>query len=635
MIRSLSFLFALIATAPAPAFERTEDRAPCADHDPLRRPFFGDTHVHTALSFDAMGQGTRTGPRDAYRFARGEEIGLPPYRDDEPLNRARLRRPLDFAAVTDHSELVGETQICQDPSLPGHRSLVCVMVRRWPRLGYAMVNGHVYSHTPPRRYGFCGEDGRHCREAASGPWRAIQDAAEEFYDRSSTCRFTTFVGYEWTGMPGGDNIHRNILFRNEVVQTTPTNYIETPTAEGLWRALLDECIETDTRCDAIAIPHNSNVSNGMLFRVETEAGQPLRRADAELRARLETLVEVTQHKGDSECRINANDELCGFETVPFRRMMDMPRPSIWGEPPPLSYVREVLGAGVVEFDRIGANPFKFGLIGSTDTHFSTPGMVDEDTYLGHGAGLSFARHGILPFPDQPHFNPGGLAVVWAEENSRDSLFAAMRRREAYGTSGPRMVVRFFGGWNFSPEMCADPDFAALGYAGGVPMGGDLPPPSGDAPTFAVWALRDPGGNGAPSTPLQRVQIVKMWADAGEWRERVYDVAGDANNGAGVDLATCQTHGPGSDSLCTVWRDPDFDPGRPATYYARVVENPSCRWSTWACLRHGVDCTRRETFRDSLRHCCDEALPKTIQERAWTSPIWYEAAVSTTGSGDGP
>ncbi len=631
---ALAGLAALLVTplgaATAGSFERTEQRQECAAHDPLRRPFFGDTHVHTAFSFDAMGQGTRTHPRDAYRFARGEPIGLPPYRDGVALNSAQLRRPLDFAVVTDHSDLLGETQICQSPGMTGYDSLVCTMMRRWPRLGYAMINGHVYSTTDPQRYSFCGEGGRVCLDAARGPWRETQDAAEEFYDRTTDCRFTTFVGYEWSGMPDGNNIHRNVIFRNEVAQRLPTTYLETPTAEGLWQALLDECIDADRRCDVIAIPHNSNVSNGLLFRTETAAGAPLDRATAELRSRLETLVEITQHKGDSECRVTGSDELCGFEAVPWKRMMDMTRPGLWGEAPPLSYVRETLAEGLVQLERTGANPFKLGIIGSTDTHFSAPGMVDEDRHVGHGAGLAFAMHGILPYPDQPRFNPGGLAVLWAEENSRDALFAAMRRREAYGTSGPRIVVRFFGGWDYPTDLCAAPDFAARGYAGGVPMGSDLPPRAGAAPIFAISALRDPGGGGAPSTALQRIQIVKLWSD-GERRERVYEVAGDPDNGAGVDLATCTPLGTGHDTLCAVWRDPDFDPRRPAAYYARVVENPSCRWNAYACNRHGVDCSDPDTYPDSLQNCCDPQIPKTIQERAWTSPIWYEPAAPTAAA----
>ena len=464
------------ASAAEPPFARSESRDPCAHYDPQRQPFFGDTHVHTAFSFDAWGQGTLAGPRDAYRFARGEAIGMQPYgADGRAQARIQLRRPLDFAVVTDHSDLLGETQICQDPALPGHDSLVCRVVRRFPKLGYMLVNGYVYSSEHPTRYSFCGPDGAGCREAGRGPWREIQDAAEAYYDRSSACRLTTFVGYEWTGMPAGDNLHRNVIFRNAVAQAYPTTYIETPTPEGLWRALETECLEAQTGCDAIAIPHNSNVSNGRMFTATRSDGAPITAADARERARLETLVEVTQHKGDSECRAGAEDELCNYEKLPIARMMDMAS-SPSSEPLPANlYAREALGLGLVLGQRLGANPFQFGLIGSTDTHLAAPGMVDEDQFRGHAAGSVSVRFGVPPYPDRPDFNPGGLAVLWAEENSRDALFEAMRRREAYGTSGPRIAVRFFGGWSYPEDLCGDAAFAQKGYAGGVPMGGELPP----------------------------------------------------------------------------------------------------------------------------------------------------------------
>ena len=294
-MRVLLLLLVVALTTDTRAFERTERRAPCADFEPLRRPFFGDTHVHTALSFDAAGQGTRAGPREAYRFARGEPIGIQPYAPDgSPSRTVRLRRPLDFAMVSDHSDLLGETRMCQTPGMPGYESWTCTVFRRWPLLGYALINSR-YGMERPTRMSFCGPDGRACLEAAAGPWKQIQEAAEEAYDRSPACTFTTFVGYEWTGMPGMANIHRNVVFRNERVQRSPTTFVENPTAEKLWHALETDCLARDDGCDAIAIPHNSNVSKGRMFLVENDAGEPIDRADAERRARLETLVEVTQH----------------------------------------------------------------------------------------------------------------------------------------------------------------------------------------------------------------------------------------------------------------------------------------------------------------------------------------------------
>jgi hypothetical protein len=632
------FTLLLFGADSAQSFEGTEEREPCTEHDPLRRPYFGDTHVHTAFSFDASALGVRNTPRDAYRFARGEERGLQPFdTGGEALRRARLRRPLDFAMVSDHAGLLGELHICNTPGAEGHDSLVCRIYRRWPLLSYYLVNSRAFNTSHPVRYGFCGPGGVRCLEAAAIPWREIQRAAEAAYDRSAACAFTSFVGYEWTGGPDGNMIHRNVVFRNEVVPPSPTSYLDENTPEGLWRRLHRDCLDAADRCDVLTIPHNSNLSNGALFLTETADGLPITRDDALERAFLEPLVEIMQHKGDSECRLGGRagagpDELCSFEKLPFAKMDQQPLSFRWTAPAPNSFVREALAEGLVQEQKLGANPFKYGIVASTDSHLGTPGLVAEDAFPGHAAGSAASAVGVPLMPDAPFFGPGGLAVLWAEENSRDALFAAMRRREAYGTSGPRLIARFFGGWGYRDDMCDGDRFAQRGYEGGVPMGGDLPPApalasastfaAAPAPTFAVWALRDAGTTEHPGALLQRVQIVKIWLENSAARERVYEIAGDPDNGADVDLMTCERRGPGFDSLCAVWRDPDFDPSARSLYYTRIVENPSCRWNRYVCNAHAVDCSRPSSVPSELEPCCDPTVPQTIQERAWTSPIWY-------------
>ncbi len=624
-------LLALAAGAAAPADARPATQQTCDHHDRLRRPWFGDLHVHTAYSLDASTQGVRNRPAQAYRFARGERIGIQPYDErGRPQRSVQLARPLDFAAVTDHAELLGEWNICNSADLPGHGSLVCRIYRSWPRAAFFWMN---LTAARGARAGFCGSDGARCLEAARRPWDDIRDAAAAAQDRSRACAFTSFVGYEWTGADGpGNNTHRNVIFRNETVPALPTSFIDAPSPQRLWAALREECTAAGSGCDAVVIPHNSNLSAGLMFQTQRDDGRPLDAATARQRAELEVLVEVMQHKGDSECMpgLGNEDELCGFEKLAMNNFIG--RYASWLARPPLArqFVRNILKEGLAQEARIGVNPFRFGLIASTDTHLAAPGLVAEDAgYPGHGGAGIPAGDALPPgLPDAIDFNPGGLAVLWAEENSREALFGAMRRREVYGTSGPRLVVRFFGGWKLPDALCEQPGdgLVRAGYAMGVPMGSDLPaPPAGDArgaPLFAVSALRDPGVPRRPGSALQRVQIVKGWSDGDTLHERVYEVAGHPRSPAGVDLRSCQPFGPGFDSLCRVWRDPDFEPAQRAFYYARVLENPTCRWSQQLCVAKGVDCEDPDTIGDGLADCCREDHVRTIQERAWTSPIWY-------------
>jgi len=599
-------------------------RQPCAIHSVDRLPFFGDTHVHTTFSQDASTQDTRATPRDAYRFARGEALGIQPYgADGAALRTVQLDRPLDFSVITDHAEQLGETHICKTPGAPGHDSLVCKIYRNFPRVAFYLMNAR-YS-VLGTRWGFCGDEAQDCLAAAGTVWGEIQAAAEEANDAPPACAFTSFVGYEWTAGPGGGaHLHRNVIFRNDRVPALPISVMETGfPALNLWKGLEAECRLGRPGCEAITIPHNSNIGGGYTFTSAREMGVAIDREEAELRQRYDRLAEVMQHKGDSECMLDpsAPDEACAFEKLTSPRMI-----SYFGDEPlrPTDYVRTALGRGLALERELGINPLKYGMLASTDTHLGTPGLTRERGHPGHGGGGKHARDALPEgLPDNLLFSPGGLAVLWAEENSREALFDAMLRREAYGTSGNRPVLRFFGGWDYPAEMCGAPDLAARGYAGGVAMGGDLParPAGASTPTFVVAALRDPA---AYAAPLQRVEIVKGWLADGESRERVIAVAG-GDNDASVDLSTCEPQGSGAERLCSVWSDPDFDPALPAFYYARVLENPTCRWSQWACVEAGVDCHDDSTVGEGFEACCSEDHRPTIRERAWSSPIWFSPA----------
>lgn len=621
-------------------------RQSCARNEPHRVALFGDLHVHTALSSDAANYDLAVRPSGAYAYAFGEPVYLPPA-DEAGLGtrKVQIDRPLDFAAVTDHAEFLAETILCANPDSEVYESDTCVGIRESTAPTDSPLALKIMNPAPSRESDVCGDDGKICDLAMDQGWQETIAAAEEWNDTTSACERTAFIAYEYSSFRLGSNLHRNVIFKNRIVPKRPVSYMDVQREWELWKILKETCQDSETGCDVLAIPHNSNISNGRMFSIDYAGTSSVEEevARAELRMDVEPIVEVMQHKGDSECRVEmpsvlgATDELCSFEKYEegaFQRFGDGVPGACYEGPfadsiPHLgpnclthrSYVRYALTEGLKEEERIGVNPFKFGLMASTDTHNGLAGGVEERSFPGH---LGIADDEIkerVTFEAGKMGNtaagPGGLIGVWAEENSRDSVFEAMERREVFGTSGPRIQPRFFGSWAFPEDLCGDPELLAKADAGGVPMGQDLPDgPTGSAasPTFAVWATRDPGTATAPGGLLQRIQVIKGWVDEeGNLHEEVVDVAGGPND-ATVDEATCEPKGAGADLLCSVWTDPNFDPTRRAVYYARVVENPSCRFSAWQCVGLPED--------ERPPGCAEPFVEPIQQERAWTSPIWF-------------
>ena len=641
---ALAFVVAVAGCVEPPAgvipgveVKYSEKRQPCQHRNPLRNLYFGDLHFHTRHSWDAYGYHVRATPKDSYAFARGGTMRLPPLDARGGGTReVRLQRPLDFAAVTDHGEYLGEVRLCQIPGTKAYDSKSCKDFRK---LGTEAVTPWGMRLISPegnkRMADICGADGKACREAAGVVWKDIQQAAEAAYDRTDRCTFVSLVGYEYTATPVVTNLHRNVIFRNASTIPLPITYYEEPNPWGLWDSLRKQCLDAGTGCDAIVIPHNMNWSNGTMFHPD-QGGSKRPKASAEaaaLRLRLEPIMEMFQHKGDMECEnglsgMGSDDPLCKFEKLRPQPLPDCEDGTGWGGVKDsgcvsrLDFVRGIYLRGLAEQRKLGINPYRLGIIGSTDSHSATPGNTWERGFPGHVGSSDDTAKERLAEGNMTHRgrvnNPGGLAAVWAVERSRDAIFEAMRRREVYATSGTRIRVRLFGGWQLPTDLCEQGDLARVGYTRGVAMGGVLEarPGGAGAPLFVLQAEHDPGTTTRPGALLQQAQIVKGWIDAsGKTRLKVFSVAGDPQNGAAADPRTCKVSGKGASTLCTVWQDPGFDPGQRAFYYARVIENPTCRWSTWECL----------AFPEGKRPkgCADVHIQKVIQERAWTSAIWYD------------
>ena len=603
-------------------------REPCAHNDPLRQAFFGDLHTHTAFSLDALGRGGFQTPDDAYRFARGEEIGLSPLdAEGQPMRTARLVRPLDFAAVTDHSEWLGEVAVCTDPSSPVYDTPAC----RGVRPGGADADRAAWQaeRGAGRGPGLCGEDGSQCREGLLTAWEATRAAAERYYDRSSDCSFTTFHAWEYTRAPERSKVHRNVILRNEIGPELPISWVDADQPQDLWTRLKARCNDTGTGCEALTIPHNPNLSNGQMFTLDW-GGMPIdeQRARAALRAEMEPLVEMMQAKGESECRrgmwgvVGGEDELCDFEKV---RYIDGQRPpdcedgvgagALRGEgcQSRLDFVRYALIEGLAQEQRLGINPMQFGLIGSTDGHNGAPGDTDEYDYQGQNSNVDSDLEKRLTTPAYaPHRlrNPGGLIGVWAEENSRDSLFDAMRRKETFGTSGVRIQARLFAGWDL-PDLCSSNDMIAEAYEAGVPMGSVLPSREGaEAPRFFVTALADPGSSAYREPRCSASRSSR---------------AGSATTACSTRRSTMSPATPATARTC---------PAAPASVVARALPRSAPSGPIPISIRPVPPSTTRGSWRTRAAAgtpCSASSCPKRNARRRAETPRWR----GRSRSGPGP
>ncbi len=603
------------AAAPPPENEpaQPDDYSPYAGDDFPRRVLWGDTHVHSHLSLDANISGNKSlSPTDAFRFARGEAVETP------NGTTVKLRRPLDFLVVSDHAEYLG---VMEGLTRGDEELLQDETARRW---GDQLARGDPTPMSEFSRSLSTGEKLITNPLFEQSVWKRVVEGADA---QNTPGVFTAFIGYEWTSMPMGNNLHRVVIFRDGAERTSqvlPFSALDSDKPEDLWAYLAK--YEEDTGGQAIAIPHNSNISGGMMFQEIMSDGKPMDRAYAEARARWEPLVEATQVKGDSEAHpfLSPDDEFADYESWDKTNIsFSIPHQDEWfaGE-----YVRSALKLGLGLEAETGANPYRFGLIGSTDSHTSLA-TADENDYWGKFTGANPSRERwkrpLVPAGDLPYLTyewqmaASGYAAVWAAENTREAIFDAMRRRETYATTGPRMTVRFFGGWSFDDQDAVKPDLAKTGYENGVPMGGVLPEnPDGAAPRFLVSALKDPDG-----ANLDRIQIIKGWRDAeGELHEKVFNVALSDGRVVGPDGkvplvgSTVDVEGAtydnsiGAAQLTTVWQDPGFDPNERAFYYVRVLEIPTPRWTTYDAAIYDID--------------LPEEVPRTTQERAYTSAIWY-------------
>jgi hypothetical protein len=602
--------------APPASRPAAAQQAQAAGPNPLRNAYFGDTHVHTSWSPDAFVSGVRVGPEDAYRYAKGEAI------DHISGQKVQLKSgPLDFYAVTDHSEYMGVLPGMLDPNNPLSKHEIAKLMNSsdpaQQQKATMLVVGSIAGGKPIKEFVDKG--------VMKQQWQLIQDYAAKYNEPG---KFTTFIGYEWTSNPDNRNLHRNVIFRGIRVPELPFTNFDSAKPEDLWTFMEGA---RKAGMENLAIPHNPNYSDGTMFQTVDSYGKPIDRAYAERRITNEPVVEMTQIKGTSETNpaLSPNDEFADFMISDFLIAGEQTgklRGKAKG-----SYARDALRTGLVLDEQTGVNPYKFGQIGSSDTHNAGGDYEENNVFgkIGREDGTPEARlvHKTQLTPIVQSWGSAGLAGVWAEENTRESLYDAMKRKEVFATTGPRMKVRFFGSWQYDDADAKSADLVKIGYAKGVAMGSDLAarPAAAKAPSFLVWAIKDPN-----SGNLDRIQIVKGWSKNGQTMEKVYDVVWsgtrkpDAKTGKlppvgnTVDVATGTYQNTiGTADLAGRWTDPEFDPAQRAFYYVRALEIPTPRWNVFDAIKLGI--------------APPANLPTTLQERAFSSPIWYTPTAAELGT----
>jgi len=567
-----------------------------------KEAFFGETHIHTSSSMDAFIGGNRMTPYDAYRFAKGEEMMV----NGSPH---KIKRPLDFCAVSDHAEYLGETYTLMNEGSPGYDDPVAKQMREADNYEDAMRLFVKYVITPARTGGSSHPDFYQGEASTYSGWRENFYATEKYYEPG---KFTTLHAFEWTSAPNAGNLHRNVIFRDTILPRIPFSANDSRDPQKLWAWMQQQI---DNGSTALAIPHNSNGSKGMMFPEVDMEGNPITKEYAETRQKMEPLIEIMQIKGNSEVHSNfwKNDEFANFELA---NSIQNYSGRTFEE---RNYVRYGLKRGLKYQADLGVNPFKYGINGGTDSHNGTPSNVEEDNYAvgSHGLADQTAENRTKQVIDgwatASDINPGSLTGVWSQTNTREAIWDAMKNKETFATSGPRIKVRLFGGYDYKENYSDYNTMISDGYAKGVPMGGDLQNGISN-PKFLVWALKDPIAPG-----LDRIQIIKGWYDNGELKEEIYNIAASDDRllddgsvtptDAKVNLETgAFDTSKGSNEFMATWEDPNFDKTKNAFYYVRVIQLPTARWNLWDEIREGVS--------------FNTDVAKTLQERAWSSPIWY-------------